>query len=73
IGFDVIPQAAEEIDVDLKKIGKILVLSIVMAVVFYALIIVAVGYVMSASEIGASMEGSGLVTVDAMAKAFNST
>ncbi|MGN0299361.1 MAG: APC family permease [Lachnospiraceae bacterium] len=73
IGFDVIPQAAEEIDVDLKKIGKILVLSIVMAVVFYALIIVAVGYVMSASEIAASMEGSGLVTADAMAKAFNST
>ena len=45
IGFDVIPQAAEEIDVPLKKIGKILVLSIVMAVVFYALIILAVGII----------------------------
>ena len=46
IGFDVIPQAAEEINVDLKKIGRILILSIVLAVVFYALIILAVGYVL---------------------------
>lgn len=73
IGFDVIPQAAEEIDVDLKKIGKILILSIVLAVVFYALVILAVGYVMSPDEITASMNSSaGLVTADAMAKAFNS-
>ena len=43
IGFDVIPQAAEEINVDLKKIGKILILSIVLAVVFYALVIIGVG------------------------------
>jgi amino acid transporter len=73
IGFDVIPQAAEEINVDLKKIGKILVLSIVMAVTFYALVIFAVGYVMSASDIETSLSGSGLVTADAMAKAFNSS
>lgn len=73
IGFDVIPQAAEEINVDLKKIGKILILSIVMAVVFYALIVLGVGYIMSASEIEDSMAGSGLVTADAMAMAFNSS
>ena len=34
IGFDVIPQAAEEIQGSLKKIGKILIMSIVMAVAF---------------------------------------
>ena len=73
IGFDVIPQAAEEINVPLKKIGKIMILSIVLAVAFYALIILGVGYVMNASDIAASMEGSGLVTADAMAKAFNSS
>lgn len=73
IGFDVIPQAAEEINVPLKKIGKILILSIVLAVAFYALIIVAVGYVMNGGEIAASQDGSGLVTADAMAKAFNSS
>ena len=73
IGFDVIPQAAEEINLPLKKIGKILILSIILAVAFYALIIIAVGYLMSPSDIIASQEGSGLVTADAMAKAFNSS
>ena len=73
IGFDVIPQAAEEINVPLKKIGKILILSIVLAVVFYALIILGVGYIMSPQDILASESGSGMVTADAMAKAFNSS
>ncbi|MFI3115192.1 MAG: APC family permease [Clostridia bacterium] len=73
IGFDVIPQAAEEINVPLKKIGNILILSIVLAVVFYALVILAVGYSMSSPEIIASQAGSGLVTADAMAVAFNSS
>ena len=59
IGFDVIPQAAEEINVPLKKIGKILVLSIVLAVAFYALVIISVGYVMNAADIESSMIGSG--------------
>ncbi len=72
IGFDVIPQAAEEINVPLKKIGRILILSIVLAVAFYALVIIGVGYIMSPADIAASQEGSGLVTADAMAKAFNS-
>lgn len=73
IGFDVIPQAAEEINVPLKKIGKILILSIVLAVAFYALVIIAVGYMMSSADIASSQSGSGLVTADAMAKAFNSS
>lgn len=73
IGFDVIPQAAEEINVPLKKIGKILILSIVLAVLFYALIILGVGYIMSPQDILASESGSGMVTADAMAKAFNSS
>lgn len=73
IGFDVIPQAAEEINIPLKKIGKILILSILLAVAFYALIILAVGYVMNQDSIISSQSGSGLVTADAMAKAFNSS
>lgn len=73
IGFDVIPQAAEEINVPLKKIGSILILSILLAVAFYALVIIAVGYCMSPQDIAVSQSGSGLVTADAMAKAFNST
>ncbi|MDO5293875.1 MAG: APC family permease [bacterium] len=70
IGFDVIPQAAEEINVAYKKIGKIMLFSIVMAVVWYLLIISAVAYVMPKAEIMDSMN-NGLVTADAMAKAFN--
>ena len=54
-------------------IGKILILSIVMAVLFYSLVVLAVGYMMSPADIIASEEGSGLVTADAMAKAFNSS
>jgi basic amino acid/polyamine antiporter, APA family len=66
-------QRSEEINVPLKKIGKMMLLSIVMAVTFYALIILAVGYVLNHTEIEAAMGGSGLVTADAMAKAFNSS
>ena len=51
IGFDVIPQAAEEINVPLKKIGKMMILSVVLAVVFYSLVILAVGYILNPAEI----------------------
>lgn len=73
IGFDVIPQAAEEINVPLKKIGRMLILSVVLAVIFYALVILAVGYVLDADAIAASETGTGLVTADAMAKAFKAS
>lgn len=71
-GFDVIPQAAEEINVPLKKLGKLLVGSIALAVVFYGLVVLAVGYGMNTKEIADSASTSGLVTADAMAKLFNS-
>jgi amino acid transporter len=70
IGFDVIPQAAEEINVPPKKIGKMLILSVVLAVAFYALVILAVGLVLNPSAIANSQAGTGLVTADAMAAAF---
>lgn len=71
-GFDVIPQAAEEINVPLKKLGKLLVGSIALAVAFYGLVVLAVGYGMNTKEIAESASTSGLVTADAMAKLFNS-
>lgn len=71
-GFDVIPQAAEEINVPLKKMGKMMILSIIMAVSFYVLVVLAVGYVMNAEQIKTSMlSATGLVTADAMGVAFN--
>lgn len=72
-GFDVIPQAAEEINVPLKKLGKLLVFSIGLAVAFYGLVVLAVGYGMSSIEVEQSIAGTGLVTADAMEKLFNST
>ena len=71
-GFDVIPQVAEEINVPLKKLGKLLILSIVLAVLFYALIVFSVSYAISPMEVDASRHSTGLVTADAMAKVFNS-
>lgn len=72
-GFDVIPQAAEEINVPLKKLGKLMILSIVLAVSFYTMIVIAIGLVMNRAEIANSLTTTGLVTADAMAKAFSST
>lgn len=71
-GFDVIPQVAEEINIPLKKIAKVLLLSIVCAVVFYGLVVFAVGYALNSGEISEAMNGSGLVTAAAMEKVFNS-
>lgn len=70
-GFDVIPQAAEEINVPLKRLGRLMVASIGMAVVFYALIVVAIGYVMTPEQISTSMADTGMVTADAFATAFS--
>ena len=69
-GFDVVPQSAEEINVPLKKIGKMMLLSIILAVVFYSMVVFSIGYVFNSAEISESISGSGLVTADAMAKAF---
>ena len=46
-GFDVIPQAAEEIDLPPKKIGNLLVASIVFAVSWYIMIELAVSLLLS--------------------------
>lgn len=70
-GFDVIPQAAEEINVPLKRLGKLMIASIGLAVLFYAMVVVAIGYVMTPGEVAASMNDTGMVTADAFAKAFS--
>ena len=71
-GFDVIPQVAEEINVPLKKIGKLMLLSIILAVAFYAFVVFAVGCILSKQEISYYINNNSLITADAMAKAFNS-
>ncbi len=44
VGFDVIPQSAEEVNMPPRTIGQALVGSILLAVVFYLLIVMTVGY-----------------------------
>ena len=72
-GFDVIPQVSEEINIPLKKVARVLLLSILCAVAFYGLVVFAVGYALNSKDIAGAMEGSGLVTATAMEKVFNST
>ena len=64
LGFDVIPQAAEEIKVPLNRIGRVIIFSIIMAAIWYIAIIFAVSMAMNASE----MKLAELVTADAMKK-----
>ncbi len=68
VGFDVIPQVAEEANLPAREIGKILIISVSAAIVFYMLIALGVG--MSLNK--GALEISQLATADAMAAAFNS-
>ena len=72
LGFDVIPQIADEIDIPLRKIGSLMLFSIILAVAFYVLVVLAVGYVLLPQELETSMKLQRLVTADAMEKAFSS-
>ncbi len=69
MGFDVIPQAAEEIAIPFKKIGRVILISIGSAVTWFALIIVAVSVLMTKEDI----LNSNLVTADAMKYAFGNS
>ncbi|MGM0379502.1 MAG: APC family permease [Bacillota bacterium] len=67
LGFDVIPQAASEMNVESKKIGSLLVLSVVMALLWYIGIIFATSLTLNQNEI----ISSNLVTADAIYRVFN--
>ncbi|MDQ7051175.1 MAG: amino acid permease [Enterobacterales bacterium] len=65
-GFDVIPQAAEEIDLPPKKIGQLLVASIVFAVLWYLMIQIGVSSLLSSDQRAAT----GLGVIQASYVAF---
>lgn len=69
VGFDVIPQAAEEIDLPHRDIGRLLIVSVVLAVVWYAAMIFGTAYVLSA----AGIDPDGLAVPQAMAAAFSAS
>ncbi len=65
VGFDVIPQAAQEIHLPARSIGRVLLGSIAMALAWYVLIILAVALLIPASGLG-----GWLVTADAAGTAW---
>ena len=66
VGFDVIPQAAEEIDLTRPNIGKFLIISIIVAVMWYVGIAWSVGTTLPLVQ----AESSTLATADAMTNAW---
>ena len=68
VGFDVIPQAAEEINVPFNTIGKIIILSLVMAIAWYTMMIYSTSVGLSYEELSQSK----LATADAMKNIYNS-
>jgi APA family basic amino acid/polyamine antiporter len=65
VGFDVIPQAAEEIHLPARSIGRVLLGSIALALGWYVLIILAVALLVPAAGLGGQ-----LVTADAAGTAW---
>ncbi|MXY25766.1 MAG: amino acid permease [Acidobacteria bacterium] len=68
VGFDVIPQLAEEIDVPLRTVGRVIVLSIVMALGWYGLVQWTVGLSLDP----ATLTDRALPTADAMSAVYGS-
>ncbi|OHV08926.1 APC family permease [Kushneria phosphatilytica] len=68
VGFDVIPQAAEEIDLPFRDIGKVLITSVLLAVAWYSLIILGTSLMLDHD----ALSGSSLSVPDAMTAVFGS-
>lgn len=67
VGFDVIPQAAEEVDVPPRRMGHLMLFSIAMSVGWYCLILFCVSMLFSHEEI----LNAELCTADALSAAWN--
>jgi amino acid transporter len=66
VGFDVIPQSAEEIDLPFSEIGRLLMAAIVIAVLWYVAMIIAVSVALTPAE----RASSSLPTADAASAAL---
>ncbi|MDA1370629.1 MAG: APC family permease [Proteobacteria bacterium] len=67
VGFDTIPQAAEEIDLPFKDIGTVLMVSVFMAIAWYSLIVLGVGLVMDEAALASAGD---IVTAEANARIY---
>ncbi|MBM7648539.1 amino acid transporter [Bacillus ectoiniformans] len=68
VGFDVIPQVAREANIPGRDVGKILIVSVACAVIFYLMVAFGVSMVLDDE----ALKSSQLATADAMAAAFGS-
>ncbi len=68
IGFDVLPQSAEEMNLEKKDIGRMIVVCILISILFYCLLIIGIGLA-APEEIRAT---AGIPTADITAYAFRS-
>jgi amino acid transporter len=68
VGFDVIPQVAEEIRIPFRSVGKLILLSIGFAMTWYMLVQWTVGMTLDA----AALKQVELATADAMSAVYNS-
>ena len=69
VGFDVIPQAAAELNIPRKQIGRLLLASVLLAVIWYVAMISGVAFVLPNQQ----LNDSNLPTAEAMQVAFDST
>lgn len=68
VGFDVIPQSAEECNIAPRKIGRYVVISVLIATAWYVMVILAT----SSGVSPAALVGADLATADAMGTLFSS-
>lgn len=66
VGFDVIPQAAEEVNIPPRKVGNISFISVLIAAAWYIMIVLTVSSALTHEE----MAGSSLPAADAMGALF---
>lgn len=70
VGFDTIPQAAEEIDLPFRDIGSVLMVSVAMAIAWYTLIVLGVGLVLDAAALAAAAANATIVTAEASIRIY---
>ncbi|TYC98883.1 amino acid permease [Arthrobacter echini] len=68
IGFDVIPQSSEEVDIPARQIGRLVVVAVILATLWYVMTILTTSSAMPAADLA----GADIATADAMGTMFGS-
>lgn len=68
VGFDVIPQSAEEVKIPARQIGRLVVIAVILATIWYVMTILTTSSAMPAEEIAQA----DIATADAMGALFGS-